>query len=69
MPSSVVQSMRYNPDTHTLRIRYVSGIVYDYKDVPEEVFEAMKAAGSKGRFLNQHIKGHYDFVKVPTAHQ
>jgi hypothetical protein len=69
MPSTVVQSMHYYPDTRTLRIRYVSGIVYDYQHVPEAVFEAMKAAGSKGRFLNRHIKGNYDFVKVPRAHR
>lgn len=69
MPSTVVHSMHYNADTRTLRIRYVSGIVYDYQDVPEEVFEAMKAAGSKGRFLNRYIKGSYDFVKVPTTHR
>ena len=67
MPSTVVQSMHYDHDTHTLRIRYVSGMVYDYRDVPEEVFEAMKASGSKGRFLNQHIKGNYAFERVPRA--
>lgn len=61
--------MRYDPHSCTLRIRYLSGIAYDYKHVPEEVYAAMKAADSKGRFLNQHIKGHYDFVKVPTAHR
>lgn len=68
MPSTVVQSMHYFRHARTLRIRYVSGIVYDYKGVPEEVFEAMRAAGSKGRFLNRFIKGNYAFEKVPTTH-
>lgn len=67
MPSSVVRNMRYNAATRTLRIWYVSGRAYDYKAVPEEVFEAMKAAGSKGRFLNEFIKGNYAFEKVPTT--
>lgn len=64
MPSSVVANMRYDPDTATLRIVYVSGMVYDYKGVPGKVYEAMKKAVSKGRYLNRYIKGKYDFEKV-----
>jgi len=39
-------------------------MVYDYKNVPEEVYLAMKSSFSKGSFLNQHIKGKYEFEKV-----
>lgn len=56
--------MRYDADSRTLRIVYVSGNVYDYKDVPPEVYEAMKVSGSKGTFLNTKIKGKYEFEKV-----
>jgi hypothetical protein len=64
MPSSVVSKMIYKEETETLRIVYVSGMVYDYKNVPLEVYEAMKSSGSKGIFLNKHIKGNYEFEKV-----
>ena len=64
MPSSVISTMFYNPNTATLRIIFVSGMVYDYKNVPEEVFQAMKSSGSKGTYLNQHIKGRYQFEKI-----
>jgi hypothetical protein len=64
MPSSVIAHMRYDPDTATLRIVYVSGMVYDYKGVPGKVYEAMKNAFSKGKYLNRYIKGKYDFEKV-----
>jgi len=64
MPSSVVASMTYDPVSSTLRVRFVSGMVYDYKKVPEEVFKKMKSASSKGTFLNQHIKGNYEFEKI-----
>jgi len=47
MPSSVVASIQYNASSSTLRVTYVSGIVYDYKNVPEEVYAAMKIAFSK----------------------
>ena len=64
MPSTVVADMKYNVLDETLRVRFVSGLIYEYKKVPLEVFKAMKKAHSKGTFLNQHIKGNYDFKKI-----
>lgn len=64
MPSSVVAAIRYEPDTNTLRVIYVSGSVYDYKQVPEKVYKEMRTASSKGEFLNKHIKPNYEFEKI-----
>lgn len=64
MPSSVVAHMHYDEKTSTLRVTYVSGAVYDYKDVPTKVYGEMKRATSKGIFLNRQIKGTYAFIKV-----
>ena len=64
MPSSVVSAIKYDANTYTLRVIYVSGSVYDYKDVPEKVYREMKEAFSKGEFLNKHIKPNYEFEKI-----
>jgi len=64
MPSSVVAAIRYDVRTSTLRVVYVSGSVYDYKKVPEEVYTSMKKASSKGEFLNKQIKPNYEFEKI-----
>ena len=64
MPSSVVAAIRYNDSTSTLRVVYVSGSVYDYKQVPLKVYEEMRTASSKGEFLNKHIKPQYKFEKI-----
>ena len=64
MPSTVVAAMHYDPEHTTLRIIYRSGMVYDYLGVPPAVYDAMKAASSKGEYLNKHIKGKYAFEKV-----
>ena len=66
MPSSVVADFSYDPKLRNLRITYTSGMVYDYKAVPESVYEEMKSADSKGQFLNYHIKGKYKFKKVSS---
>jgi len=64
MPSSVVASYKYNPISHTLRVFFVSGSVYDYKNVPEDVYIEMRSATSKGTFLNTQIKNRFGFKKV-----
>ena len=64
MPSSVVAAIRYDATTSTLRVIYVSGSVYDYKNVPEKVYKEMKEAFSKGDFLNKQIKPKYEFEKI-----
>jgi hypothetical protein len=64
MPSSVVSFMHYYPESSTLRVGFVSGMIYDYKNVPEKIYRAMKSSTSKGSFLNRHIKEKYAFEKV-----
>jgi len=61
MPSSVIASLRYDPVAATLRLIYVSGMMYEYKKIPLEVYKSMKNASSKGNFLNRYIKGNYDY--------
>ncbi|MEJ7778731.1 MAG: KTSC domain-containing protein [Daejeonella sp.] len=64
MPSSVIQYIEYFPESHILRVKFLSGITYDYKDVPPQVYKSFKIAGSKGRFLNFHIKGKFELARV-----
>ncbi|MDP9079648.1 MAG: KTSC domain-containing protein [Bacteroidota bacterium] len=51
MPSTVIAGMEYDPAAQTLKISYVSGQVYLYKDVPEKVYMELKASRVKGRYL------------------
>jgi len=64
MPSSVVSAFFYDSLSSTLRVIFTSGLIYDYINVPLTIYEAMKTSTSKGRYLNQHIKGHYEFRKI-----
>ena len=64
MPSSVISFIRYDEKHQVLRVVFVSGRVYDYNKVLEHVYLNMKAAFSKGTFLNRHIKNKYEFEKI-----
>ncbi len=64
MPSSVIKLIEHNATTSRLRITFVSGSVYEYYPVPEEVYEAFRKSGSKGIYFNWHIKEKYEFEKI-----
>ena len=64
MPSTVIAKTIYDIHNKILRVIFLSGAVYDYLDVPEDVYLEMKKAFSKGEFLNTHIKNHFIFKKI-----
>lgn len=67
MPSSVIRKYYYKSEVEILRIIYVSGAVYDYMEVPQEVFDEFRAAFSKGTYLNKKIKPFFKYEKVRDA--
>lgn len=65
--SSVVKNFSYEPKTQVLRIEFQNGSVYDYKEVPEGVKQALdelENAGSVGKYFNEHIKGKFEYEKI-----
>jgi hypothetical protein len=67
MPSTVIRSFEYRPETCELVVNFVSGRRYVYSDVPEREAEAMRSAFSKGRYFNLHIRDHYRFRELAQS--
>ena len=67
MPSSVIDHFIYDEANRRLRVFFISGIVYDYINVPGDLYNKLRNAISKGKFLNKHIKGKYAFKKVADS--
>ena len=57
--SSTIAAIAYDEETGMLEVEFVSGAVYRYCGVHQDVFEDFRAAPSKGRFFNRHIKDAY----------
>ena len=64
MPSTVIRSHSYDPQTSELTITFVTGRRYVYDDVPQDVYGAFKAAFSRGTFFNRHIRDHYGYREI-----
>lgn len=63
MPSTVIRSYRYDRRRRALDIVFQSRRRYTYLGVPEETYDAMKAAFSKGEFFNRHIRARFSFER------
>lgn len=57
--SSNVKAFRYNAGTRVLQIQFVSGRIYGYKDIPQNIVDEFASSDSKGKFVNSSIKHNY----------
>ena len=56
--------MDYDPANELLTVRFVSGLIYEYLQVPQDVYTSLKQSREKGVYLNKFIKGKYAYRKV-----
>lgn len=61
--SSLIRFVEYYPANRTLKVFFVSGSVYLYKNVPEQVYTALIHAPSKGQFFHSRIRDRYPYRK------
>ncbi len=61
MPSTAIERFSYDEAANELHITYVGGGTYTYYRVPKSVYMALRAATSRGRFVNMFVKNRYDF--------
>jgi hypothetical protein len=56
--STAVRYYEYDPQMSSLDIEYKNGNLYRYLAVPQEEYDQLEAADSKGTYINQIIKKH-----------
>jgi len=59
--SSNIHSIGYDEKTKVLQIEFLNGGIYEYYDVPFEIYFKLINAKSKGRFASQHIYYNYRY--------
>lgn len=64
MPSSVIRDVAYDPATRRLTVRFVTGRVYAYAEVPADVADALAVAPSQGGFFNRMIRDRFTATRV-----
>ncbi|WP_187612117.1 KTSC domain-containing protein [Paraburkholderia sp. 31.1] len=62
--SSNIAQFAYDEGSQVLKVEFKNGSVYDYFDIPEHIFQAMRNAPSKGQYLAQEVKGRYRYSRT-----
>ncbi|MBD1922182.1 lysine--tRNA ligase [Microcoleus sp. FACHB-831] len=62
--SSFIKAFDYKAETQTLSVEFDNGSIYNYRDVPDGVYQCLKKAPSVGQFFNTYIKENYGFDRV-----
>tara|TARA_R110002049_G_scaffold272440_1_gene449970 strand:+ start:2417 stop:2629 length:213 start_codon:yes stop_codon:yes gene_type:complete len=63
--SSNLASVGYDAENEILEIEFNNGGVYQYFDVPENVYEELMSASSHGQYFDRNIKkAGYEFQKM-----
>ena len=62
--SSEIEWVGYEPKRNMLQVEFIEGPIYQYQDVPREIFNAFLSATSHGRYFEQFVKGHYPYRRV-----
>lgn len=65
--SRMLAAVAYNDDWKQLYLKFRSGEVYCYRDVPAEQYEELLAADSKGTYVRGHILKQYPYQRIDTA--
>jgi KTSC domain len=62
--SSSLSSVGYDAGSETLEVEFRNGGVYRYLEVPEDEWQSLQSAESKGSYLNTHIKPRHPYRKL-----
>lgn len=62
--SSTVKTLTYAADKSALFVTFKNKNSYQYKDVPQNVFDDLARAESKGHYINENVKGHFAYDNV-----
>ena len=60
--SSNISSIGY--EGTTLYVRFNSGALYAYYDVPQSIYSGLMSASSHGKYLAAYIKGSYRYQQI-----
>jgi len=62
--SSNLKSAKYDTESKDMIVTFNSGAIYEYNNVPWEMFTKFRMAKSQGKYFNENISRKYNYTKV-----
>ncbi len=57
--STMLHAVGYDPELRVLEVIFNSGSIYLYRDVPQDVYDGLMSADSKGQYFLETIRERY----------
>jgi hypothetical protein len=65
--SSLLANVAYASGESILQLEFRNGAIYQFFDVPQEIYTRLLAAESKGNYFNRRIRSHFRYALVRRA--
>ena len=62
--SSNISEVGYDETSRVLEVLFSNGSVYQYFDVPPQIYAELMQAGSIGQYLTANVKGNFRYARV-----
>jgi hypothetical protein len=67
LDSKMLAAVAYEPEPRTLHLRFRSGEIYSYFEVPEDLYQEFLQAESRGRYFLSHIRGRFRYQRLAQS--
>lgn len=62
--STDIKALGYEEDDDILTVEFQTGSVYQYRDVPSDLYYSLLEATSKGKYLKAYIANKFPYRKL-----
>lgn len=62
--SSRIEAVGYDERLQLLQVQFVNGTIYEYYDVPKNIYIGLITASSAYKYFHEYVKGVYHFSKI-----
>lgn len=62
--SSNIAAIGYDSATEILKIEFLDGAIYEYRNIPQVVYDGLMSASSHGSYLNREIRNTYPYERI-----
>lgn len=63
--SGHLESVGYDPESRTLEVRFLDGLIYDYYNVPAHIHSGLMLAAKHGEYFYRFVRrAGYRYLKI-----
>ena len=62
--SSNIRAVGYDEANSSMHVKFNSGSLYEYRNIPYYIYEGMLSATSVGRYFHSHVKNSFTYVQL-----